>query len=404
MSIFLVVDDSAVDRMMFKGLIERVAGYSVVEAENGMDALDKLAAWNPDVVVTDLQMPKMNGLDLVKQMRLDYPKIPVLLATGHGSNDIANQALELGAAGYIPKSKLSDLLIPTLRNIVARKNCEAHFVKLMECGRELRYHFVLDNNRDLFAPLIDLCKSTLEGVSCLEYLDVIRVGIAIEQALHNALFRGNLEIPAEVAVPFGDEMASDDLRRLIKEQLQSPQIAKRRIEVDVTIDPTEFVCVIRDGGPGFTPELAKDLDDKQSGRGLQLMCVFVDEVSFNAKGNEVTLRHAYAARHPEKMNGKPTAPRAEFVIGRLTSVASGKQVELRLKKLVVGSSRSCHVALSGSDVAKHHCILRFKKDRWYVTKMPGDHILMVNEKITDHVKLDSGDVIQVGGKRLKLEY
>lgn len=132
MSIFLVVDDSAVDRMMFKGLIERVSGFTVVEAENGMDAMEKIATWNPDVVVTDLQMPKMDGLDLVKQLRLDFPRIPVVLATGHGSQEIANQALVCGAAGYVPKAKLNDLLLPTLRNVLARKEHEAGIVKLMD--------------------------------------------------------------------------------------------------------------------------------------------------------------------------------------------------------------------------------------------------------------------------------
>ncbi len=404
MSIFLIVDDSPVDRMMFKGLIERISGYTVVEAENGMDALEKVATWNPDTVITDLQMPKMDGLDLVKQLRLDFPRIPVVLATGHGSSLIANQALASGAAGYVPKSKLNDLLIPTLRNIIARKQCEAHFIKLMDCGKELTFRFALNNDRELFPPLIDLCKNTIEGISNLEYIDVLRIGIAIEQALHNAMFRGNLEIPASIAVPFGDELPSDELRQAIRENKETLNVEQRKIDVKIKVMPSEFTCIIRDDGPGFRAPMLGDLDVENSGRGINLMKMFVHEVHFNERGNEVSLKHTFEPRHPEPAQANGATNESVNVMGKLTSLSTGKHVDLRRDKLIVGSSRSCHIALVGNGIADHHCLLVFQNESWNVTKMRGEHHILVNGQAADQTKLSSGDVLQVGDRRLKIEY
>ena len=404
MSIFLVVDDSDVDRMMFKSFIERVSGYSVVEAENGMDALEKVSTWNPDVVVTDLQMPKMDGLDLVKQLRLDYPKIPVVLATGHGSNEIANRALECGAAGYVPKSQLSDLLVPTLRNIVSRKQYEESFLQLMDRSKKLSTEFVLENDRELFPPLIGFCKNLIEGSANLEYIDVMRIGIAIEQALHNALYRGNMEIPSTVSVPFGDEIPSDDLRRRIKDIQDNAALQNRKIHVDIDVNPHEFVCKITDEGKGFDPEAFEDVETTQPGRGLLLMKTFVESVDYNDKGNQVTLRHSYDAKHPELVEGNGAVTDEKKILGTLMSMSTGTKVQLRRRKLVVGSSRSSHIALNGHDISDHHCLLVHKKDRWYVKDMGSVTGTFVNDAKVERSKLNPGDVLRVGDRKLKIDF
>ena len=96
MTTVLVVDDSSVDRRRAGGLLEKRDDFSVDYAENGSDALRKLQQAVPDVVVTDLQMPELNGLELVSYVRSTYPLVPVILMTAHGSEDIAVEALEQG--------------------------------------------------------------------------------------------------------------------------------------------------------------------------------------------------------------------------------------------------------------------------------------------------------------------
>jgi CheY-like chemotaxis protein len=76
----------------------------VVHAGNGRDALEKIKSAPPDLVVTDLVMPEMDGLELVKEVRRTYPTIPVILMTAHGSEEIAAAALKAGAASYVPNA------------------------------------------------------------------------------------------------------------------------------------------------------------------------------------------------------------------------------------------------------------------------------------------------------------
>ena len=91
----LVVDDTAVDRVLAGRLLRGLAGLRVLQAANGRAALDVLRDERPAVVLTDLQMPEMDGLELVEALRCKYPDIPVILMTGVGSEEIAMAALRL---------------------------------------------------------------------------------------------------------------------------------------------------------------------------------------------------------------------------------------------------------------------------------------------------------------------
>ena len=114
----LIVDDSAVDRRLAGGLLEKHE-WDVRYAAGGKEALAQLAGQLPDVVLTDLHMPELNGLELVAAVKKDYPQVPVILMTAIGSEEVAAQALREGAASYVPKRRLAADLLPTLDRILA---------------------------------------------------------------------------------------------------------------------------------------------------------------------------------------------------------------------------------------------------------------------------------------------
>jgi len=101
----LVVDDSPLDRKISGGILE-AEHATVTYAENGQEALDMIAEAAPDVVLTDMQMPVMDGLELVRRMKKEHSSIPVILVTRQGSEEIAVEALRIGASSYVPKRNL----------------------------------------------------------------------------------------------------------------------------------------------------------------------------------------------------------------------------------------------------------------------------------------------------------
>src|SRR5579863_1998784 len=94
MSHLLVVDDSGVDRALAGQLLAKNSEWNVAYACNGKEAIEQFEQHVPDLVVTDLQMPEMNGLELVELVRERHPAVPVVLMTGFGSEDIAREAIE----------------------------------------------------------------------------------------------------------------------------------------------------------------------------------------------------------------------------------------------------------------------------------------------------------------------
>lgn len=104
MATVLVVDDSGVDRNLVGGLLRKDASLQVEFAVNGADALAKLAQMPPDVVVTDLIMPEVDGLRLVATIHQQYPLTPVILMTSKGSEELATQALEQGRNQLRPQA------------------------------------------------------------------------------------------------------------------------------------------------------------------------------------------------------------------------------------------------------------------------------------------------------------
>src|SRR5688572_6531925 len=105
----LVVDDAAVDRKLVGGLL-KAPNLTIEFAADGMEALAKIEVERPAIVVTDLVMPGMNGLELVGKIVAQYPALPVILMTGKGSEEIAVKALQAGASSYVPKSSLHNHL------------------------------------------------------------------------------------------------------------------------------------------------------------------------------------------------------------------------------------------------------------------------------------------------------
>ena len=108
----LVVDDHPVVRHGLRTLLGEHPGWEIIdEAEDGLDAVDKAVRLKPDVVVLDITMPKMSGLEACRLIRKTVPGCEILVVTQHDSPHMIREALDAGARGYVVKSNAArDLL------------------------------------------------------------------------------------------------------------------------------------------------------------------------------------------------------------------------------------------------------------------------------------------------------
>ena len=98
----LVADDQAASRTGLRALLARW-GYEVEEASNGREALERAMSWTPAVVIADLVMPELDGMELLKQLQQEVPFASVIILTGHGSIETAVTAVKHGAYDYLTK-------------------------------------------------------------------------------------------------------------------------------------------------------------------------------------------------------------------------------------------------------------------------------------------------------------
>jgi two-component system chemotaxis response regulator CheY len=116
----LVVEDSPPMRKMIVFALGRVRELSVTEADDGVDALRQMASAKFDLIITDINMPILDGLKLVKRLRADeaYKDVPIIIITTEGAEEDRQRALALGANAYITKPIQAPQVIKLVREIL----------------------------------------------------------------------------------------------------------------------------------------------------------------------------------------------------------------------------------------------------------------------------------------------
>jgi len=116
----LIADDHAILRAGLKHLLSEHADIVVAgEAGNGQEVLEKIRAESWDVLLLDMTMPGRSGIELIKQIKQNEPKLPILILSMHKEDLYAVRALKAGAAGYLCKDNAEEQLVPALRKVAA---------------------------------------------------------------------------------------------------------------------------------------------------------------------------------------------------------------------------------------------------------------------------------------------
>ena len=124
----LVVDDERIVCAGCKKILDE-AGYQVKTSLSARNALDMLNEEPFDIVITDIKMPELSGIELLEIIRKEYPEITVIVITGYSTVETAVEAMKLGAFDYLPKPFTSDRVILVIKKAVERKNLLAETIR-----------------------------------------------------------------------------------------------------------------------------------------------------------------------------------------------------------------------------------------------------------------------------------
>ena len=135
--IILVDDEEEVRTSIIKKIDWKSAGFQVVgDAENGQDALEKIEQLEPDVVMTDIRMPYMDGLTLIEKIRQKYPSMKILIFSGFDDFEYAKQAIKLNVTEYILKPVNVEELTEILERVKANLDDEIEQCRNVDRLRE----------------------------------------------------------------------------------------------------------------------------------------------------------------------------------------------------------------------------------------------------------------------------
>ena len=295
MSTILLAEDSPTHTLLIRRLLEE-AGHQVVCVEDGQKALDQLNGSGsvPDLVITDLRMPDVNGVELVSQIAERWVALPSIVVTARGSESFAVDALAKGAANFVPKDSLSRLLVRSVRQTIQLARIDA---SVEESSRhEFPYEFTVTLHSDpcMIEPVAWSVVQAAKIAGRLDPTTRVRLGMAVMSGLFNAVCFGNLEFADD------DEL----LNHVLAEEPSSPQTFAEKtkgrsttnleVTVKVSIGEHDTRVGIRHAGRGPTARLTPapgtpESFEVEQCRQLMLITSFMDDVVFRHDSTEMIM-------------------------------------------------------------------------------------------------------------------
>ncbi len=298
MATILLAEDSPTHTALIRSLLEE-SKHKVQCFGNGREAYDAIESSHPSLVVTDLRMPEMNGQELVQEMVRNYPSIPSIVVTARGSENLAVDALALGAANFVPKNSLHMLLGHVVRQTLRMIEADSRFDHFPGRLRRPEFSIRLLNEIRGIEPAVLFVVQAIAAAGELDMTQRVRIGTAVASAIFNCMCFGNLELDENddlvSRLLSGDRSGAKDLHRRASE---SPY-RDRYIDLKVSVGRKDTRISVSHSGPGRVTRLkpapgTPESFELEQCRGLMLITSFMDEVVFHSGYSEVVMvkRHS----------------------------------------------------------------------------------------------------------------
>ncbi len=301
----LIVEDDESSRSYLETAVSG-QGYEVELAVDGRMGLEKFKQFDPDLVLSDIRMPNMDGLQLLADIRKIRSDVIVVIMTGYGSETYALQALELKANDYLCKPIRHQNLIAILRKYaesLPANQPEENIPGLTQAkSSQVEFSSLMKLVPTVVDKLVDEVKNLVDEDGLLG----IRLGLI--ELITNAIEHGNLGISYDEKSETMEDGGTIGIDALIHAREESSECREKKVTIDFVQQPKYVEWVIRDEGKGFDwKELEKKSQEGDSilslhGRGIFLSRFQFDELEYEGVGNVVRIRK-YLTNSPEQDSG-----------------------------------------------------------------------------------------------------
>ncbi len=284
--ILIVDDQDSLRKLLVIYMLKE--GLEPIEAENGKKAIELYRLMKPSVVLTDIMMPEMDGLTLLKEIKKIDKQAAVILMTGYGSEEVLIESLRGGAANYFKKPFNFQEITEAIKHILKYRADLDSAQYYSPFITEEKKRFVIYTDEADILPIINQIAINLAMV--VPAAEILNLKIGMEEILKNAIEHGNLNISAAEK---NEAIEQGVFGKLIDTRLQQNGNGRKKIYITTKLDRRAFSLTIRDQGEGFNwksfPQPTAESLLSFSGRGILLTRIYFDDVLYNEKGNEVTL-------------------------------------------------------------------------------------------------------------------
>jgi CheY-like chemotaxis protein len=292
----LVVDDNLVIKKFLKNSLSEY--YDIILAESAEEALEKLNDSSIQIVVTDIVMPGMSGIELLRRIKQKYPFLPVIVMSSFSNYKDAIELLNYGGTTFI-KKPFSKEDIKLLVDKFIEYNIEFDFeindaenennIVIKNFQTEFSKKFVIPSDLLITKKVIYNIIYELKRNFVLSDYELKNINIVLHESIMNAIEHGNFDIS------FEEKDDTDKYMELLNERKIKSRYRNKKVFIYFYFDEFKIIFKIKDEGNGFDHIKFKEKLDAQEflfashGRGIMLVNHFMDNVEFNDIGNEITI-------------------------------------------------------------------------------------------------------------------
>jgi YesN/AraC family two-component response regulator len=269
--------------------------YCVKTFTDGRDAIDYVITSNQvQLIISDIKMPKIDGIELLKKIHVEKPEIPFIILTAYSSIDIAINALKIGASDFLFKPFDRDDLLGSVKKVLKKKDKEVRYKEAYTYINKQDFEIVIPSKNFDVSVISTFITNQIFFTNMFNPDDSFNFRSAIYEGLTNAHEHGNLELNSHLK--HSEYSGVDAFQEMMNKRLDNKKYSDRKISIHLHLDSEKVSVTIEDEGSGFDTNKITDIDplallevEKNHGRGYFMMQLYSDEVLYNEKGNQVTL-------------------------------------------------------------------------------------------------------------------